>query len=113
LTFGARPADASLIPGEVVPDRLLQALKALADPTRLRILRYLAQEPLTQAELARRLRLRPPTVTHHLHALRVAGLVHIMLQKVKDDNNRYMARQEAIQELGALIDEYLNVSDGG
>ncbi len=111
LTFGARPADASLIPGEAVPDRLLQTLKALADPTRLRILRYLAQEPLPQAELARRLRLRPPTVTHHLRALRVAGLVHIVLEKVKDDNDRYMTRREALQELGDLIDEFLSVSD--
>lgn len=108
MTFGARPLDASLIPGDIVPDMLLQVLKALADPTRLRILHYLAQEPLTQAELARRLRLRPPTVTHHLNALRMAGLVYILLEKVKDENNRYMARREAIQSMGELLDDFLN-----
>ena len=69
--FGGRPANSSLVPGETVPELLHQTLKALADPTRLRILRYLAQEPLAPAELARRLRLRPPTVIHHLDALRL------------------------------------------
>ena len=44
MLFGARPKDASLVPGELVPDAQLKALKALSDPTRLRILRYLAEE---------------------------------------------------------------------
>ena len=35
--FGARPDDVSLVPGEFVPDALHQALKALSEPTRLRI----------------------------------------------------------------------------
>jgi hypothetical protein len=30
--FGARPADASLVPGEAVPESLLRVLKALSDP---------------------------------------------------------------------------------
>ncbi|MBW8010483.1 MAG: winged helix-turn-helix transcriptional regulator [Chloroflexi bacterium] len=75
LTFGSRPPEDSLVPGEVVPDAVLKALKALSDPTRLRILRYLVREHLAPAELSRRLRLRAPTVTHHLLALRLAGLV--------------------------------------
>lgn len=77
LIFGARPTDASLVPGEVVPDVLLQALKALADPTRLRIVRYLASESLTPTQLSHRLRLRVPTVVHHLNTLRIARLVEI------------------------------------
>ncbi|MBN1658997.1 MAG: winged helix-turn-helix transcriptional regulator [Anaerolineae bacterium] len=81
--FGARPPDASLDPGAPVPDTLLQALKALSDPTRLRILRYLAHEPLSPADLARRLRLRLPTVTHHLKALRLAGLVRLHIHEGK------------------------------
>jgi DNA-binding transcriptional ArsR family regulator len=77
IVFGARPADASLVPGEVVPDTLLHALRALSDPTRLRILRYLVEEPLTPGQLARRLRLRGPTVIHHLNTLRMATLVEL------------------------------------
>ncbi|MFC2030037.1 ArsR/SmtB family transcription factor [Chloroflexota bacterium] len=104
--FGARPPDASLVPGEVVPDAMLRALKALSDPTRLRIMRYLSIEPLTPAELARRLRLRAPTVTHHLRSLRLAGLVRLTVGESKDDR-RYAARPEAIATTCASLDTFL------
>lgn len=102
--FGARPANISLIPGEVVPDILNQALKALADPTRLQILRYLSHEPLTPAELARKLRLRPPTVTHHLQDLRIAGLIRVTI----DSNSRrfYATRSEAIESIFATLKRF-------
>ncbi|MBN1666628.1 MAG: winged helix-turn-helix transcriptional regulator [Anaerolineales bacterium] len=94
ILFGARPDDVSLVPGDQVPDGLLRALKALADPTRLRILRYLSEESLNPAELARRLRLRAPTLTHHLNTLRLAGLVVLTLE---DGNERYYAtRMESV-----------------
>lgn len=102
--FGARPADESLIPGEVVPDALYQALKALADPTRLRILRYLTDEPLTPAELARRLRLRAPTVIHHLDALRLARLVIVTLDT---EGKRYAIRPDAISAVCELLNQFL------
>jgi hypothetical protein len=75
VLFGARPADASLVPGDSVPGELLLALEALSDPTRLAILKALAEAPLSQADIARRLRLRPPTISHHLKSLRIAGLI--------------------------------------
>jgi DNA-binding transcriptional ArsR family regulator len=93
--FGARPPDASLVPGEVVPETLLRTLKALSDPTRLRILRDLCQQSLTPAQIARRLRLRAPTVTHHLKILRLAGLVQMTLVDEKQPRS-YAARQEAV-----------------
>ena len=105
ITFGVRPSDASLDPGEAVPDTLLLTLKALADPTRLRILCYLVQEPLTPAQLARRLRLRPPTLTHHLRALRLAGLVHVGIGSKEE--RFYTARLEAIFSLQAYLKEFL------
>ena len=78
ILFGARPEGTALVPGELVPDELLSALKAMADPTRLRILFYLREEgPSTPSQLAKILRLRPPTVIHHLHNLRLAGLVSV------------------------------------
>ncbi len=106
--FGVRPTEVSLIPGEIIPDTMLRALKALADPTRLRILRYLAQESLTPAQLARRLRLRAPTVTHHLNALRLAGLVHLTLEP--DEERRYTARLEAIQTIFDHLQVFLKSS---
>lgn len=102
--FGARPTDESLIPGEVVPDALYQALKALADPTRLRILRYLNDEPLTPAELARRLRLRSPTVIHHLDALRLARLVIVTLDQ---EGKRYTIRPDAVGAVCELLNQFL------
>ena len=102
--FGARPSEESLIPGEVVPDALYQALKALADPTRLRILRYLTDEPLTPAELARRLRLRSPTVIHHLDALRLARLVIVTLDA---EGKRYAVRPDAVADVFALLNQFL------
>lgn len=100
FVYGARPADASLVPGAVVPDALFRTLKALADPTRLRILRYLSREPLTPTDLAKRLRLRAPTVIHHLSTLRLAGLVYLSFPAKGD--KRYAAR---INRLGQAFDQ--------
>ncbi len=95
MLFGARPKDISLVPGEYIPDAMLRALKALADPTRLKILRYLGQRPYSPSQLARLLRLRAPTVIHHLNALRLAGLVHLTL--VGEGEKMYQARAEAVE----------------
>jgi len=103
--FGVRPADMSLVPGEPVPDALLRVLKALADPTRLRILRYLNEETLTPAQLSRKLRLRAPTVTHHLQAMRLAGLVHIIIEEGEDKG--YTSRLDAIQAAFKNLESYL------
>ena len=105
FTFGARPSEASLVPGEAVPDALLLGLKAISDPTRLRILRLLCINPMTPAELARKLRLRAPTVTHHLKTLRLAGLVHLSLDMHSE--RHYAARLEAIEELHSNLNRFL------
>ncbi len=103
--YGARPDDASLVPGEGVPDALLRTLKALADPTRLKIIHYLAQEPLSPAQLARRLRLRPPTVGHHLEVLRLAGLVRLNLEVPGE--RKYAARIEGLEDTFTNIKKFL------
>jgi DNA-binding transcriptional ArsR family regulator len=104
LLFGARSSTASLVPGEVVPDALFRALKALADPTRLRILRYLAAQSLTPSELAQRLRLRPPTVIHHLHTLRLAGLVYLCFEA---GDKRYAARSQVVRQTFTALTRFL------
>ncbi len=103
--YGARPDDASLVPGEVIPDALYRALKALADPTRLKILRYLSAEPHTPTELANKLRLRPPTVIHHLHTLRLAQLVYVAHTA---EGRRYAARAEAVDDTLGNLRQFLN-----
>ncbi len=102
--FGARPATMSAIPGELVPDGLLIALKALADPTRLRILHYLSQEEMTPTELSRRLNLRAPTVTHHIKELRLAGLIHVTL---RGQEKLYRARLGALDSIHGDLKGFL------
>jgi DNA-binding transcriptional ArsR family regulator len=104
--FAGRPPEVSLVPGEMVPEGMLRVFKTLGDPTRLRILRYLSRENIPPAEIARRLRLRVPTVTHHLNALRLAGLVYLTLEE-KDDR-RYGARLEALDEVHENLISFLS-----
>ncbi len=104
LVFGARPVTMSVIPGETVPDSLVRSLKALADPTRLKILFYLSRESLTPSELARRLQLRPPTVTHHLSELRLASLVELSFEH---DEKRYTIRKQALESAFGNLTSFL------
>jgi DNA-binding transcriptional ArsR family regulator len=106
MVFGCRPAAQAPASGENLPTALLHRLKALADPTRLRILRYLAQGPQTPSGLARQLRLRPPTVVHHLQALRLAGLVHITI--TREGERRYALRREAITAAFTDLEAFLH-----
>lgn len=109
IVFGCRPEDQPLIPGDQVPRDMLAALDALSDSTRLRILRYLAGEPLTPGQLADRLRLRPPTVVHHLNKLRLAGLVRIELQA--DGERRYVLRRAGLETAIHNLDTFLSKPD--
>lgn len=96
IVFGARPKGMALVPGELVPDNLVNSLKAMADPTRLRILKALYEAPRTPSVLAKLLRLRPPTVIHHLHNLRLAGLVQVTVSPKSE--RRYAIRREGVGE---------------
>ena len=107
--FGARPSTMSAIPGELVPDGLLIMLKALADPTRLKILNYLSKEELTPSELSRRLNLRAPTMTHHLKELRLSGLVNLTL---RGQEKLYRARLEALDSIQTDLKQFLTNTTG-
>ncbi len=73
---GPATTDAStLAPSQ--SDALAERLKALADPTRLRMLDLLAQHsaPLCVCEINEHFAQRQPTISHHLRILREAGLI--------------------------------------
>lgn len=58
--------------------RFASALKALADPVRLRLLSEVASRPGGEAcvcDISGPIRLSQPTISHHLKVLREAGLV--------------------------------------
>jgi DNA-binding PadR family transcriptional regulator len=60
-------------------ENLFVMLKALADESRLALLRRLNQSETTVGELARMVALGEPTVSHHLARLREAGLVTLRM----------------------------------
>lgn len=109
MLFGCRKDDQNLIPGEYVPESLMNAMKVLSDGTRLRILRYLNESPDSPSGLAKKLRLRPPTVVHHLHKLRLAGLVHIIISQ--QGNRMYALRKEALKAVMSNLKVYLETSE--
>jgi ArsR family transcriptional regulator len=60
-------------------DKLSLALRAVADPTRRKILRLLRSKPGTKglcaSQVEQRIKLAQPTVSHHMKILKQAGLV--------------------------------------
>lgn len=54
---------------------LCEALKALGDDTRLRILNLLSQRELCVCQLSETLRISQPSVSKHLNRLRYSGLI--------------------------------------
>ncbi len=55
--------------------QLVQTLKTLSDPTRLRVLSLIQSGELNVTALCQKLQLPQPTVSHHLGLLREAALV--------------------------------------
>jgi DNA-binding transcriptional ArsR family regulator len=89
-------------------EELSLLFKALSDPARLRILGLLADRPLAGHELAERLSLTPPTISHHMRRLAAAGLVDV----TPDAQSRiYSLRMESIRALSQATDENTAVRD--
>src|SRR5450759_1378246 len=61
------------------PEDVLYKLKALADESRLTLLRLLTESEHSVGDLAQRINLGEPTVSHHLTRLREAGLVTLRM----------------------------------
>ena len=72
------------------------AFKALADPTRRRILELLAQGDLTAGEIAAHFDMTKPSVSHHLNILRSAALI---TDERRGQNIVYSVNLTVFQEL--------------
>jgi ArsR family transcriptional regulator len=92
-------------------DKLSQGLRAVADPTRRRILRLLhpstprksAAEGWTASDVEQRIKLAQPTISHHMKILKNAGLVEAHKQGTWV---RYRRIDSAIRALRkGLLDE--------
>lgn len=76
-------------------DKIVNYHKALADPTRLRLLLILSKGEMNGQALAERLNLSQPTVTHHASKLREAALI----KERRDKNTVYfMLNSEFIKQ---------------
>jgi DNA-binding transcriptional ArsR family regulator len=114
VAWGAHPPGYRLAPGESVPDQALLVLRALSDPTRLRLLRLLSVEPRTPQALAHELKLSLPTVSHHMRELRLAGLVRLEIPGVDKGpgrENRYTVRWQSAERAFGDLSNFV-VADG-
>ncbi|MGA7731566.1 MAG: DUF5937 family protein [Chloroflexia bacterium] len=106
VAWGAHPPGYRLVPGETVPDDALLVLRALSDPTRLRLLRLLSAEPRSPQSLAIELKLSLPTVSHHMRELRIAGLIRIEVAG-KGRENKYTVRWPSAQRAFEQLEEFV------
>ncbi len=96
---------------ESAPGWLVRYHKALGDGRRLRILRHLAQQPATLAEVTEMLGLAKSTVFHHIGVLRSAGLVRVKLDPDREGVTSYEVRWKTLGEARTQIDKYLESAD--
>lgn len=96
-----------VVPAEVeeAPESLVLGFSALADLTRLRLLRLIALESMPAQEMARRLELNESTVSRHLRLMVEAGLVGRERQEGKFVF--YVLQAKRIDELSAMMLAYL------
>ena len=81
----------------------MEALGALADPTRREIVALLARGELPAGELARRFPVSRPAVSRHLRVLREAGLV---ATRVEGRRHLYSLDPRPLQRLDAWLEPY-------
>jgi len=81
----------------------VQDLKALADDTRIRIVRMVAKEPLYLQEIAQRLGLTPATVSHHLNILLVERFITAKAQSESNRRLRYTACAEQLRKTASRL----------
>lgn len=83
---------------------VVRALKVLSSPARLRVLRRVAERPMTMADLVSELGLSQTTVHHHLVQLRAVGLVR---QERTHEGMRHTALPEAAARIVRQLQEFL------
>ncbi len=58
-------------------DEIYESLKIIADKTRLEIIKYIKDKSYYGKELADKLNMKPPTISHHIEQLNKIGLIHL------------------------------------
>jgi DNA-binding transcriptional ArsR family regulator len=79
-------------------------LKALADPTRVSIVLWLASHPASITEIAKHFKLSQPTVSGHVQVLREAGLLE---EKAAGRSSTLTVTERRVKDLLAFVEESL------
>ena len=97
--YGYPIADSALDSGDPLepPPAVVRLHRALGDPSRLRVLRLLADGDRYLTEIATALELSKPTVKHHMAQLRAAGLVTLTEE---GSLTYYSLRRDRLGEVG-------------
>ena len=77
------------------------AMRALAEPRRVEILRLVRRDELPAGAIAERFDVTRPAISQHLRVLEEAGLVTVRREGTR---RLYRARPEALAELRAFLD---------
>lgn len=99
------PVSDSILPKEDGTARVERVLKALADPSRLQLLRAIGRDTIRLTEAAEKSGLAKSTVHHHLVALRLAGL--LWLHVSGDASGRFSIRWEGVRNLSSQLEAAL------
>ncbi|GAB6990045.1 ArsR/SmtB family transcription factor [Paenibacillus pini] len=89
------------------PTVLLRMTHALSEPKRLRLLRYLADQPRSLDDMQRDLVQTEEMLMHHMMILRVAGLLRIHLEV--DNQEKFSIRPDGASELQMFLESYIRL----
>ncbi len=82
---------------------MIEALRALAEPRRIEILRLLKKRQLSAGEIASHFDLARPTVSQHLTVLRTAGL---LTQERRGTRRLYRIRAAGLEGLREFLEDF-------
>ena len=104
--YGYPIADSALDSGDPLepPPAVIRLHRALGDPSRLRVLRLLADGDRYLTEIAQALELSKPTVKHHMAQLRAAGLVTLTQE---GSLTYYSLRRDRLDEVGTDLRRFI------
>ena len=88
--------------------RLAERLKVLAEPKRLLILNLLMEGVHCNCELGEFLDMTPSLISHHIRALRQAGLVEMERDVIDGRWIYYSVNEDALQELNDTFGAFFN-----
>lgn len=107
VLFIQYPLDIPELDEDEPPMVLKRLTRALAEPQRLRLLRYVADEPKSMQDMLKDLGEPKNQLMHDLMRLRVAGLLRIHL--LAQDTEKFSIRPDGAAELQMFLESYIRL----